>query len=234
MRSNVTHRFNTTPTYDYLHTHPTSAKSWNSNSSVSHCTNSNWDFGLLWISTEECEFLDLVDFMGVAFSMETVIVAENVFCKSPTGSMTHVSENGHMVEWCHTHAWITPRTMSKLCHAHEGVMPHSGIRTSICATWLMAFACRDVSWNMCYTTCGVLTEHVLCNYDSFYYISITRKRDATHECYESYRTCGWVMARACRSHGAYRNDTGTSCHANAMSLVAHVDETCLAYELVYA
>ena len=50
-----------------------STKSGNSDLSVSRSTNSIWDFGLIWICTEEFEFLILVDFGGVAISVETVI-----------------------------------------------------------------------------------------------------------------------------------------------------------------
>ena len=40
---------------------------------VSRGTNSNWDFCLIWICTEEFAFLDLVDFGVVAFWVEIVI-----------------------------------------------------------------------------------------------------------------------------------------------------------------
>jgi len=39
---------------------------------VSRGTNSRLDFGSIWICTEEFEFLDLVEFGGVAFSVKTV------------------------------------------------------------------------------------------------------------------------------------------------------------------
>jgi len=41
-------------------TPPRSTKSRSSDSSVSGGTNSNWDFGLIWICPEESEFLDFV------------------------------------------------------------------------------------------------------------------------------------------------------------------------------
>ena len=50
-----------------------STKSRISEFSVSRDTNSNCDFILIWSNTEEFEFLDLVDFGGVAFSVETVV-----------------------------------------------------------------------------------------------------------------------------------------------------------------
>ena len=43
-------------------TPPKSTKSKNWDSSVSRGTNSNWDYGVTWICTEEFEFFDLVDF----------------------------------------------------------------------------------------------------------------------------------------------------------------------------
>jgi len=54
-----------------------SIKSRNLGSSVSRGINSNRDFNLIWICTEEFEVVDLVDFGGVAFSVESVIW---VFC----------------------------------------------------------------------------------------------------------------------------------------------------------
>ena len=43
------------------------------NSEITWVGNLNWDFGLIWIGTEEFGFLDLVDCGGLAFSVETVI-----------------------------------------------------------------------------------------------------------------------------------------------------------------
>jgi len=40
---------------------------------------SNSDFGLIWICTEEFEFLDLVDFRCVAFSVKIVILTHLSF-----------------------------------------------------------------------------------------------------------------------------------------------------------
>jgi len=54
-------------------TPPKSTRSRNSDSSKSRGTNSNRDCGLIWICTEEFESLDVVDFGGVAFSVDTVI-----------------------------------------------------------------------------------------------------------------------------------------------------------------
>jgi len=53
---------------------PKSTKSRNSDSSVFRGTNSNWDFGLVWYCTKKFEFLDLVYFECVAFSVESVIM----------------------------------------------------------------------------------------------------------------------------------------------------------------
>jgi len=52
---------------------PKSTKSRNSDSSEFRGTNSNRDWGLIWICTEAFESLDLVDFGGVAFSVDTVL-----------------------------------------------------------------------------------------------------------------------------------------------------------------
>ena len=45
----------------------------NSDFTVSRGTNSNSDFGLIWICDEKFEFLDWVDFRGKAFSVESII-----------------------------------------------------------------------------------------------------------------------------------------------------------------
>jgi len=59
-------------------TFPKSTNSRNSYFSVSRSTNSNRNFGLILICTEEFEFLDMVDFGGVAFSLESVIMCLGV------------------------------------------------------------------------------------------------------------------------------------------------------------
>ena len=53
-------------------TSPKPTKSRNLISSVSCGTNSNWDFDSIWICTKEFKFIDLVNFGGVAFSVESV------------------------------------------------------------------------------------------------------------------------------------------------------------------
>jgi len=55
-------------------TSPKPTKSRNPDFVVFRGSNSNWDFGLIWIGTEEDEFLDLVDFGGTAFWMESVVL----------------------------------------------------------------------------------------------------------------------------------------------------------------
>jgi len=50
-----------------------STKSRSLDLSVSRGTDSNGDFGLIWICAREFEFLDSFDFGGVAFSVDTVI-----------------------------------------------------------------------------------------------------------------------------------------------------------------
>jgi len=70
------------PSRNYCNAHivsPKSTKSRNSISSVSCGTNPNSDFGSIWNCTEEFECLDLVDFGGVAFSVETVVYCNLAF-----------------------------------------------------------------------------------------------------------------------------------------------------------
>jgi len=62
-------------------TPPKSSLLRNSDSSVSRGTYSDWDFGLIWICTVKFEILDLVDFWGVAFSVESVIHPRNPPCR---------------------------------------------------------------------------------------------------------------------------------------------------------
>ena len=47
-------------------------------------TDSDWDFGWIWNCTKEFELLDLVDFGGVAFSLESVILGgeDALSCRS--------------------------------------------------------------------------------------------------------------------------------------------------------
>jgi len=54
-------------------TSPKPTKSRNPDFLVSRGSNSNSDFDLTWMCTEEFEFLDLVDFGGIACSVESVI-----------------------------------------------------------------------------------------------------------------------------------------------------------------
>ena len=63
-------------------TPPKSTALRNPDSSVYRGTNSNWKIGPIWIFTEESRFGDLVDFRGVAFSVESVIV-----CVTPLKSV---------------------------------------------------------------------------------------------------------------------------------------------------
>ena len=54
-------------------TSPKSTKSRNSDSSVSHGTNPDGDFGLFEFVHRNFEFLDLVDFIGGGLSVESVM-----------------------------------------------------------------------------------------------------------------------------------------------------------------
>jgi len=83
-------------------TSPKSTNSRNSNSSVSHGTDSNWDFVLLWICSVKFEFLDLVDFRDVVFSMESVIrtsCLEHFVLKHLVSKKLHVLCITKEIEW---------------------------------------------------------------------------------------------------------------------------------------
>jgi len=73
-----------------------SSESRNSDSTESCGTNSKWNFGLIWICIEKIEFLDLVDFTGVAFSMESIIYAHiETICKTCIYTYTHTHTHTH-------------------------------------------------------------------------------------------------------------------------------------------
>jgi len=55
-----------------------SANPRNSDFLVSRGTNSNWDFGFIWIRTEEFEFLVLMDFLGVQHFQRNLSCARQV------------------------------------------------------------------------------------------------------------------------------------------------------------
>ena len=52
--------------------------SWNGQNSFQQNIPANWDLAWIWICNEKFEFLDLVDFGVVAFSVESVITRERV------------------------------------------------------------------------------------------------------------------------------------------------------------
>jgi len=68
-----------------------SARSRNSDFSVSRGTNPLWDFALIWSCTEKYIFLDTEDFGGVEFSVESVISWINVAVRS----------RGNSEKWAH-------------------------------------------------------------------------------------------------------------------------------------
>jgi len=55
---------------------PKSTKSRHSDFLVSRGTHSNCNFDLIWMCTEEFEFLDLVDFEGLTFSVDSVMFSQ--------------------------------------------------------------------------------------------------------------------------------------------------------------
>jgi len=62
--------------------------------------NSNYDFGLIWVCTEKFEFLDLVDFGGVAFSVEFIVVKYLSSYKNCDMAQEHVCHVSGAVELC--------------------------------------------------------------------------------------------------------------------------------------
>jgi len=103
-------------TYIYIHTYmiltfstanatpPESTRSQNSESSTLRGTNSNWDFVLILICTEDLKFLHLVDFGGVAIPVEiyTYTYIYIYMLKPHTRTQTHTHT------YMHAHAQHIP------------------------------------------------------------------------------------------------------------------------------
>ena len=96
-------------------TSPQSTKSRNSDSPVSRGTNSNRDVGWIWICTEKFEFLDSVDFGGVAFSEETVM------CVSRWLGL--VGSKDARARYIHTHTHTHTATRCTI-DLHTGLLPY--------------------------------------------------------------------------------------------------------------
>jgi len=102
--------YSTHVTYDVPHAHktvsteiatlPQSTKSRHSDLSVSRGTNSSWDFGLIWICTEKFEFLDVVDFGGIAFLVESVMCHESHASFTYRIHICHDIPHSQMYQWC--------------------------------------------------------------------------------------------------------------------------------------
>jgi len=103
---------------------PTSTKPKIPDSSVSCGTHSNWDFGIIWICSEEFEFLDLVHFVGVAFSVESVIHVCGTF-----NMLKHVCDT-------HTCVWHT-----YMCVTHIHVCDTSTRRIHVIVSWSVTHTC---------------------------------------------------------------------------------------------
>ena len=107
-----------------------STRSRHSDSSVSRTAHSNWDFGLSWICTGKCEFLDLVDFGGVAFSVECVILVcgSGVFMYTMCIWYTvcvyviHMCGMTHQYHHCNTHCNTLCNT---LCNTYTRTHTHT-------------------------------------------------------------------------------------------------------------
>ena len=85
------------PAHDTFHwkcASSTSTKSRNSDFSVSRGKDSNWEFGWIWVCTKDFEFLDLVEFGKVAFSVESVTSCEWVTWRNHDACMQILSTDG--------------------------------------------------------------------------------------------------------------------------------------------
>jgi len=120
-------------------TSPKSTTSRNSEFPVSRSTNSNRDFGLIWICTEEFEFLDLFGFVGVPFSVESVIHS----CRmSKFKSRFWFNLNLYGGIWGPGFVWFRGCTIfSRVCHT---LMSHVQIQNLcvFCIT-LMSMLCTN-------------------------------------------------------------------------------------------
>ena len=108
-------------------TFPKSTKSRNSDSSESCGTNSDWDFGVIWICTEEFEFCDLVNFGGVAVPVESVMRTCHLFhvwmrhaTRIDMGQVTHVNELVTSSLQCRMYGCITWHIWSDTFWARMG------------------------------------------------------------------------------------------------------------------
>jgi len=99
--------------------HPKFTTSRNSDFAVSRGTNSNWDFVFVWICTEEFEFLDLVNFGVVVFSVEAIIYVQLLRHKhvcTPTHEQTCTRPWLSSFLWIHIYMYF-PRRKTKINRA---------------------------------------------------------------------------------------------------------------------
>ena len=121
--------------------HSKSTKSRNSDSLVSRGTDSNWDFDLIWICTQEFEFLELAKFWGVAFS-----VGHAVFL------LWEVKHSGGNTIWVHSSYYV--RTLHSIVYIF-----HS----------MRAFFILCVHFPVCvYILHSICIFFILFEYSSFY------------------------------------------------------------------
>jgi len=120
-------------------TSPQFTKSANSDFLVSRDTNSNGEFSFIWICTEEFEFLDLVDFWGVAFSVESVMwmthvsykwmaSLSNVPCRIWIGNVAHEWVSSHMNE---SRKNKSGRNMNEPCHIWMRHVPYEWVMSQM-------------------------------------------------------------------------------------------------------
>jgi len=123
--------------YDIFHwnaTPPKTTESKNSDSLVSHGTDSNWKFGQIWICTEESELVHLVDFGGAAFSVESGATFSCHF-----GGFSNKSSLTY--KWVMPHIRMSHAThINQSCHIYQSVMSHIWI---IHVTYTSLFSCND-------------------------------------------------------------------------------------------
>ena len=111
-----------------------STKSRISDSSVSHGTNSNWDFGLIWMCIEEFEFLDMVDFGVVTFAVKSTITEnEHIIQADYIHWHSYFSQqrNSHIYTREVSRFFLNTMGIEFLCGADEHVRPYIYIGASI-------------------------------------------------------------------------------------------------------
>jgi len=113
----------------------------NSDSLVSYGTHSNRDLSLIWICTEECEFLDLVDFWGVVFSVETVKRDSFIFVEVRLYDVNFVYVTWLIIMCCDSFIWYVTHLYGTwlICMVRDSFIWYV---THLYGTWLI-YMVRD-------------------------------------------------------------------------------------------